>query len=189
MDGVFETVVGYSGGTSSNPTYHRIGDHMETLQISFDPGIVSYDALLRIFWMEHDHTRQPWSRQYMNAVFYHSDEQKEKIIKSMDSLPGKVRTELIPYSRFYAAEDYHQKFYLQRHPEITKEYLEAFPSFNGFVASAAVARVNGILGGYGSRDWFEEIVDLLGLSRKAEDFLRSRLVQRKQSFLSPAGNL
>ena len=148
---------------------------METLQIRFDPGIVSYDELLRIFWMDHDHTSQPGSRQYINAVFYHSDEQKELIARSMEGLPGKVRTEIIPYSEFFEAENYHQKFYLQRHSAIKEEYLEVYPVFEDFVRSAAVARVNALLGGYGSRELFEKIAPNLGLSQQSESLVRSRL--------------
>ncbi len=175
MEGVFETVVGYSGGTTIDPTYHRIGDHMETLQVRFDPSIVSYDELLRVFWTEHDYNRQPWSRQYMNAVFYHSEDQKQKIMNSMNGLSGKVRSEIIAFSSFYEAEDYHQKFYLQRHSEIKNEYMEVYPVFKDFIASAAVARVNGMLGGHGSLSRFEKIAADLGLSQRSEDFLRDRL--------------
>jgi len=170
--------VGYSGGTSPDPTYHNIGDHMESIQIRYDPDRVSYEEILKVFWDEHDHTGQPWSRQYMNAAFFHSKEQKEMIITSMALLPGKVRTEVIPYSEFFEAEDYHQKFYLQRHAGIKQEYMEIYPVFQDFVRSAAVARVNGMLGGYGSGPLFEKNAPGLGLSQKSEAYLRTRLFKR-----------
>ena len=167
MDGVYETIVGYSGGTSKDPAYHRIGDHMESLQVRFDPEVLSYQDLLKVFWQEHDYSRQPASRQYMNAVFYHTREQKEVLEKSLKKLPGRVETEVLLFSAFYPAEDYHQKFYLQRHLEIKKELRSFYQDFESFVRSTSAARVNGFLGGYGSRDDFERIFPEIGLSPEA----------------------
>lgn len=164
MDGVYETIVGYSGGTTRNPVYHRIGDHMESIQVRFDPGKISYEDLLKVFWQEHDYSRQPASRQYMNAVFYHTREQKEALETSLKELPGRVETETARFSAFYPAEDYHQKFYLQRHLEIKNELMSFFQDFESFVLSTSAARVNGFLGGYGSGHDFERIFPELGLS-------------------------
>lgn len=175
---MFETIVGYGGGTSADPTYHNIGDHMETLQIRFDPQVVTYAQLLNLFWKEHDYTVQPWSRQYMNAVFYHNDEQKKHLMHSMEKLPGTIRTEILELSRFYPAEDYHQKFYLQRHSDITSEFRNMFPDFWDFVRSASAARVNGILGGYGSRKMVRNILPGLGLSKELSSFLMNRVAGR-----------
>jgi len=163
MDGVYETIVGYSGGTSKNPSYHRIGDHMESIQVRFDPGKISYEDLLKVFWQEHDYSRQPASRQYMNAVFYHTREQKEALETSLKELPGRVETEIARFSAFYPAEDYHQKFYLQRHREIKKELMSLYPDFDSFVLSTSAARINGFLGGYGTSDDFERMFSELGL--------------------------
>ena len=71
--------MGYAGGKKSNPTYHDLGDHTETLQIDFDPDVITYDELLEIFWASHNPGRKSWSRQYMAAVFYHNHKQKKAI--------------------------------------------------------------------------------------------------------------
>ncbi len=144
---------------------------METIQIRFDPKILSFEELLKIFWSEHDYSRQSASRQYMNAIFYHSLEQKEMIEKSLKKLPGRVETEIASYESFYPAEDYHQKFYLQRYPEIKNEYMSFYAAFHAFVASTSAARVNGFLGGYGNRYHLERILPELGLSSKSGKLL------------------
>ncbi|MGB5616246.1 MAG: peptide-methionine (S)-S-oxide reductase, partial [Desulfobacterales bacterium] len=69
--------MGYAGGTKEAPTYHSLGDHTETIQIDYDPSQVSYNDLLDIFWQNHDPSSRAWSKQYMAAVFYHTDEQKK----------------------------------------------------------------------------------------------------------------
>ena len=148
MDGVFETVVGYCGGESKYPTYHRIGDHMESIQVRFDPQVLAYEDLLKVFWKEHDYTCQSFSRQYMNAVFYHNEKQHQAVLNSKEPLKGRIETEILPTKQFYPAEDYHQKYYLQRHSEVRNFFLGLYPVFTDFVASTSAARINGILGGY-----------------------------------------
>ena len=59
-----------------NPTYHSLGDHSESIEIDYDPTMVSYRDLLKIFWEGHDPAARSWSTQYKAAVFYHNDEQK-----------------------------------------------------------------------------------------------------------------
>ncbi len=174
-------MVGYCGGTTVNPTYHRIGDHMESIQIEFDPSIISYDKLLRIFFQEHDYTAQPWSRQYMNGVFYHSEEQKQSLARAVEAMPGTVRTEIAEFTAFFAAENYHQKFYLQRHAELMQEYQVIYPEFTRLVRSTAVARVNGFLGGYGHSGLLQSVLFDLGLSEQAGIFLLERLRMREIS--------
>ncbi len=164
MDGVFETVVGYCGGESINPTYHRIGDHMESIQVRFDPLVLGYEDLLKLFWKEHDYSRQSLSRQYMNAVFYHNEQQKQAALNSMRTLQGRIETEILPVKQFYPAEDYHQKFYLQRHSEVKNFFLALYPVFTDFVASTSAARINGILGGHKDISGLASILKGWGIS-------------------------
>ena len=123
--------MGYAGGAKENPTYHNLGDHTETLQIDYDPSKVSYEKLLELFWEEHDPTSRSWSRQYKAVVFYHDDDQKRLAIASRDRLAAKlgktIHTEVLPYSRFYAAEDYHQKYYLRGHRQILRQFHQHYP--------------------------------------------------------------
>jgi len=71
--GVVRTRVGYTGGSTKNPTYHSLGDHTETVQIDYDPTQISFEELLDVFWDSHRPTQRAWSRQYMAAVFFHNE--------------------------------------------------------------------------------------------------------------------
>jgi len=152
LDGVIRTRVGYAGGTTESPTYYNLGDHTETIQIDYDPTQISYEQLLEIYWDSHSPTVQPWSRQYMSIIFYHNSEQRELAMETKQreeaSLSRRVYTEIIPFSEFHLAEDYHQKYYLQQVPNLMKELVAIYPNFADFINSTAVARINGYVGGH-----------------------------------------
>ena len=175
------TRVGYSGGTKENPTYHDLGDHSESIQIDFDPTQISYQHLLEVFWKAHDPTSRSWSRQYRVALFFHNEEQKRLALESKDReaarINGKIRTELLPASEFYLAEDYHQKYYLRQDFVFGNEFRMMFPAEKDFLNSMAAARVNGYMGGYGTNAALKEDVDRLGLSEAG----RKRLLERVPS--------
>jgi peptide-methionine (S)-S-oxide reductase len=169
---VVRTRVGYSGGKSTNPTYHNLNGHSETVQLDFDSGRISYQRLLNIFWHNHSPDNRPWSRQYMSIIFYHNEEQRKaaeetKTLLQKDTKIGTIYTEIIPYQAFYLAEDYHQKYWLQNSPDFMQEFKRMYPDFKDIVNSTACARVNGILGGYGLFDGIKEELGSLGLSATA----------------------
>ena len=169
------TRVGYAGGEKRNPTYHDLGDHTETIQIDYDPGEISYEQLLEIFWQSHNPAAPAWSKQYKHVVFYHDDRQKELAIASRDRLTAnfnrEIHTEILPYSGFYRAEDYHQKYKLRHARDIMKEFEHMYPDFADIVDSTAAARINGYLYGYGSLDNLDKEVDGFGLSADAKQRL------------------
>jgi peptide-methionine (S)-S-oxide reductase len=122
--GVSEVVSGYSGGARENPSYDQVSTgatgHAEAVQISFDPATISYDTLLDIFFAVHDPTtlnRQgaDAGTQYRSVIFYHTDEQKAQADKKMQEKAGKfsdpIVTEVLPFEKFYTAEEYHQNYY------------------------------------------------------------------------------
>jgi len=151
---VVRTRVGYAGGTTRNPTYHNLGDHSESVEVVYDPSRISYEKLLEIFWASHDPASHPWSRQYMVAIFYHDEGQKLLAERTRDRearrIGRAVHTGILPASVFTAAEEYHQKFQLRRHPELMKGLLAAYPDPKDLVSSTAAARLNGYLGGHGT---------------------------------------
>jgi methionine-S-sulfoxide reductase len=171
--------VGYAGGEKENPTYHNLGDHTETLQVDYDPSKISYEKLLELFWEEHDPTSRSWSRQYKAVVFYHDEEQKRSALASRDRLAAKkgktIHTEVLPHGRFYAAEDYHQKYYLRGHRNIMRQFLQHYPQAVDLMNSTAAARVNGYLGGYGTSAALKADIDRLGLSEAAREELLERV--------------
>ena len=176
---MIRTRVGYAGGAKENPTYHNLGDHTETLQIDYDPLKISYEKLLDLFWEEHDPTSRSWSRQYKAVVFYHDEEQKRRAIAGRDRLAAKlgktIHTEVLPNSRFYAAEDYHQKYYLRQHRQILRQFQQHYPQAADLMNSTAAVRVNGYLGGYGTSDSLKIDIDRLGLSEAAREELLERI--------------
>jgi peptide-methionine (S)-S-oxide reductase len=171
---VVRTRVGYAGGTKPNPTYHDLGDHSETIQIDYDPAKITYQELLNAFWTGHDPTYRSWSRQYASIIFVHNDEQRRLAERSKARVAKEhgstIQTKIVPYTGFTLAENYHQKHALRLFPAFQEELRKIYPDPGDFIASTAVARVNGYLGGDGSYEELLGEVDGLGLSfaRKEE---------------------
>ena len=126
LKGVEKAFSGYSGGTKVNPTYREVcygnTGHAEVINVYFDPKIISFEDILRVFFHVHDPTtlnRQgnDAGPQYRSAIFYHNDAQKassEKIIKEIEESglwSSKIVTEVTMFARFYSAEDYHQEYF------------------------------------------------------------------------------
>jgi peptide-methionine (S)-S-oxide reductase len=123
VPGVVDTAVGYEGGTLANPTYEDVctktTGHAEVVQVEFDPGQVSYNELLDVFWDVHDPTqvnRQGFDvgSNYRSAIFFHSEEQRAAAEASRDAaqthVAKEIVTEIVPASTFWPAEDYHQRY-------------------------------------------------------------------------------
>ena len=128
LTGVTSTIVGYTGGQSTNPNYEQVccgnTGHAEAIEVYFDPNIITYTTLLTLFFQIHDptsyHQQGPdIGSQYRSAIFYHSEEQKNCAIELVNqirpSYSHQIVTELNPASKFYDAEDYHQH-YFKKHP-------------------------------------------------------------------------
>jgi peptide-methionine (S)-S-oxide reductase len=128
--GVLRVVSGYAGGTVDAPTYEQVctgtTGHAEVVEIHFDPGVVSFRTLLEIFFTIHDPTtpnRQGNDRgpQYRSIILYHDEEQRRIAMEVMAELTragvytAPIVTELVPATRFWPAEDYHQG-YFRNHP-------------------------------------------------------------------------
>ena len=177
------TRVGYAGGTRAAPTYRSIGDHSETIQIDFDPALISYRQLLDIFWNSHDPSSRPWSRQYMAAVFHHNEEQKRLALETREQLAKRrnltIRTEIVPFTGFTLAEDYHQKYYLRNRRDLMREFQRRRFTNHDLVHSTAAARVNGYIGGHGQPEQAEEELELLDLSAEGEKILLGMIRQRQ----------
>ena len=175
LPGVVRTRVGYAGGSTENPTYGNLADHIETIQVDYDPGNITYEGLLTIFFDNHTPIAEPWKRQYMSAVFYHNEEQEKTvdhiIEKTASQLNKKIFTAVYPLQEFYLAEEFHQKYKLQRQPELKDEFRNIYPDFTDFINSTAAARVNGYLYGYGNRQELKRTIDGFGLSPLGQEIL------------------
>ena len=171
------TRVGYAGGTLKDPTYHNLGDHTETLQIDYDPAKLTFEQIIDRVWESHNPCGSTaWSRQYMSAIFYQTEEERKTIEAGKARIAEKrgqpVKTAILPLTKFYLAEDYHQKYELQCNAELLKEFKTLYPDPKDFVNSTAAARVNGYLSGQGSSDQLKTEVDLLGLSAEGRKRLQ-----------------
>ena len=132
LDGVYSTMVGYTSGFTLNPTYQEVctglTGHNEVVRIVYDPSIISYNRLLKIFWESHNPTQgmrqgNDLGTQYRSGIYYSDDTQNlvanetklayEKALT--DSGYGKITTEILSSNLFYFAEDYHQQ-YLAKYP-------------------------------------------------------------------------
>jgi peptide-methionine (S)-S-oxide reductase len=128
LDGVQSALSGYAGGARKNPSYEQVCSgatgHAEVVEITYDPEIISYEAILDIFWAIHDPTTlnaQGADRgtQYRSVIYYYDEVQKAKaehsIAEAQKSLSAPIVTELSPAPEFYEAEGYHQNYYSE-HP-------------------------------------------------------------------------
>jgi peptide-methionine (S)-S-oxide reductase len=130
--GVVTTAVGYAGGTKDQPTYKEVCSgrtgHAEVVLVVFDPKVTSYDAMLKVFWENHDPTQgnrqgNDVGTQYRSALYWHGDDQRQKALASRDAYQqalrasghGAITTEIAEAPEFFYAEEYHQQ-YLAKNP-------------------------------------------------------------------------
>lgn len=124
--GVRSVVPGYAGGETENPTYDEVCSgktgHAEAIQIEFDPNKISFEIILDIFWHTHNPTTlnqqgNDVGTQYRSSIFFHDENQKEIAERSKGELEkhnvynDPVVTEIVPFTNFYVAEDYHKDYY------------------------------------------------------------------------------
>jgi peptide-methionine (S)-S-oxide reductase len=126
LDGVSSTISGYAGGKKKNPTYEEVSTgitgHTEVVQVTYDPKKVTYEKLLEVFWRNIDPltpNRQfcDVGSQYRAAIFYHDEDQKRLAEASKKALSKRFKepivTEIVAYTEFFPAEDYHQDYYIK----------------------------------------------------------------------------
>jgi len=133
LRGVYSTAVGYAAGYTPNPTYREVctgmTGHNEVVLVVFDPKVVSYDALLKTFWENHDPTQgmrqgNDAGTQYRSGIYYFDDDQKRAAESTRGAFQkqlaaagyGTITTEILRAPEFYYAEDYHQQ-YLAKNPD------------------------------------------------------------------------
>jgi peptide-methionine (S)-S-oxide reductase len=172
------TRVGYCGGSKQHPTYHALGDHAETIEIDFDADAISYAQVLDLFWEQHAPVRAPWKRQYMSAIYVANDAQRAIAEQSKAARERATKrtmyTEIapLPETRFWRAEDYHQKYAL-RHDRLFMKELGAVYDERAFEDSTVAARLNGFVSGDGDPALLDREIDRYGLSPDARRHLRA----------------
>ncbi len=126
LKGVTDVVSGYSGGRTENPTYQQVCSettgHAEVVNVIFDPNEISFKEVLQVFFTVHDPTQlnrqgNDIGTSYRSAIFYHTEEQKRIAAETIDEINAEaiydkpIVTEVTPFDKFYAAEDYHQEYF------------------------------------------------------------------------------
>ncbi|MEO6671620.1 MAG: peptide-methionine (S)-S-oxide reductase MsrA [Ferruginibacter sp.] len=144
--GVRDAVSGYAGGTDTNPTYESVASgstgHTETVNVYYDPTKISYETLVAAFFASMDPTtlnRQgnDAGTEYRSAAFYRNEKEKQILqaainrINASKKYSAKVVTELVPFTKFYPAEDYHQE-YILNHPDNSYVQHVSIPDFTKF---------------------------------------------------------
>ncbi len=131
IKGVAEAVSGYAGGKEKSPTYNQVSQgltgHAETVEIYYDPNTIDYETLLDIFFTAHDPTQlnrqgPDVGKQYRSVIFFHNEKQQKlarskiRELNESGEYTKEIVTHLVPYSKFWVAEDYHQD-YERHHPD------------------------------------------------------------------------
>ncbi|KAJ7944180.1 Peptide methionine sulfoxide reductase family protein [Quillaja saponaria] len=161
LPGVVRTTVGYAGGSKTNPEYRNLGDHAESIQVEYDPRLISYRDLLEVFWSSHD-SRQVFGQgpdvgnQYRSIIFTNRTEESRLAAVSKEKQQNRSRrsivtTQIQQLGMFYPAEAAHQKFELKRNvfllqlignlPEEELERSSLATKLNGYVAELCPARI------------------------------------------------
>ncbi|MEO8584244.1 MAG: peptide-methionine (S)-S-oxide reductase MsrA [Flavitalea sp.] len=146
LQGVRDAVSGYAGGTATNPSYESVSTgqtgHAETVQIFYDPAKISYETLVQAFFASQDPTElnrqgNDEGTQYRSVAFYRNNKEKQTIEAEIKRLTvskkynNKIVTQVVPFTKFYPAEDYHQE-YIHNHPENSYVRNVSIPDFAFF---------------------------------------------------------
>ena len=173
--GVMFTRAGFTGGTMPNPTYSAIGDHVETVEVLFDPDRVSYQQLLRHFWAHHNAHAKPVFRQYASAIFTTSTTQQDLAKKTKTEQdrqePKPLLTAIKPLERFYPADPAQQKYYLSQDADL----LARMPRYGDQRRETRLAtKLNALVGHCGDRAELKSSLGELGLSDEVSETLLLR---------------
>jgi peptide-methionine (S)-S-oxide reductase len=144
VEGVTEAVSGYAGGKESNPSYEQVGSgktgHAETVMVIYNPSVVSYETLLEVYYGMHNPTtvngqHPDYGTQYRSIIFYTNENEQRAAFKARDMAQrlydSPVATEIVPFEKFWPAEDYHQD-YEKLHPENSYVQAVSIPRLNRF---------------------------------------------------------
>lgn len=175
---MIRTRVGYSGGQKNNPTYHSLGGHTESFEVDYDPKLISYDQIMRLFWESHDPHAAVWSTQYKSVLFFRNAEQERSAREFAAKLGAEdgrpVTTEIRQFEKFWRAEDYHQKYFLKQRPELLRE-LQAYYGGDeqAITNSTLAARFNAYAKLTGRGEQLMSELDSYGVSDEGRQYLEA----------------
>ena len=170
------TTVGYAGGQTPNPTYYKLGDHTECVDIYFNPNIINFTEILKVFLKSHNPTERI-SSQYKSLIIVHNTKQatqaEEMLQGERKSRQKTVLTTIKEFDKFFRAEPKHQKNQLRRHPALINALVG-----ESLATSYVATRLNGYVGGNNTmgnlnREWKE-----LGLTNEIVGYVRQVVIKR-----------
>ena len=167
MPGVTLTQVGYAGGTTTDPTYFRLGDHTEVIKLFFDPAVTSFEKILRHFFSCHD-SRARRAAQYRSLIVCSTDQQQATARTMLENSQRGSLTVILEDSRFHLAEEKHQKYQFKRHPALVRCFFWELSPAKSWV----ISRLNGFLGPQGKMAAFNKEWQSLGLSNEMAEYVR-----------------
>lgn len=149
------------------------------MQVDFDPNIVSYAELLKVFWEAHNPCEKSSSRQYRSLILTHNGEQAEQarasLVAEQEARGVEIKTEIDEFTSFTYAEDYHQKFSLRRHPILIKDMQSLYPEAKDIADSTVAMRLNAFCAGYGTLKDLKAEIEQFELSEAANAYLLNRI--------------
>nr|XP_037283563.1 peptide methionine sulfoxide reductase-like [Rhipicephalus microplus] len=175
VKGVLRTTAAYAGGSKKDPTYRSLSDYTEVVRIEYDPRETSFRELLKLFWPNHDPTREHVSREYMSIIFCHNDAQENEAQRSLKenqkNFSAPIVTKILKLEQYHLAEQHHQKYRLQRQTALYKSLLQS--GMKDVTRSHVATRLNGYVSGYGTMAAFNAECNQLGLSSDQIDAVRA----------------
>lgn len=162
------TRTGYAGGSVREPRYHLVADHLEAVEVTYDPAHLAYEELLAVFWASHPTAGAPGPSRTREAALYADEEQRRLALASRRAVARRtgerVSSAVRPLIRFWPAEPMHQKSHLQRlAPGLVAELAPRFGGTDALLASRAAARLNAWLGGFADEVALRDAAGELGL--------------------------
>lgn len=191
VKGVLRTTAAYAGGTKKDPTYRSLSpgededdesDYTEVVRIEYDPRETSFKELLKLFWPNHDPTREYVSREYMSIIFCHNDAQETEAKRSLEenrkNFRAPIVTKILKLEQYHLAEQHHQKYRLQRQTALYKSLLQS--GMKDVTRSHVATRLNGYVAGFGTMAAFDAECNQLGLSSDQINAVRA-LIRKGRS--------
>ncbi|XP_065294175.1 peptide methionine sulfoxide reductase-like isoform X4 [Dermacentor albipictus] len=161
--------------TPREPSWTFLSDYTEVVRIEFDPRETSFKELLKLFWPNHDPTREHTSREYMSVIFYHSDAQENEAKRSLEEIRKNYRapvvTKILKLEQYHLAELHHQKYRLQRQTALYKSLIQS--GMKDVTRSHVATRLNGYVAGFGTVAAFDAECNQLGLSADQANAVRA----------------
>lgn len=171
VPGIITTRVGYAGGTTKNPSYRNIGNHIECIDLKFNTEIITIEKILDLFFKSHDPTIK-YKRQYISAILYRTPEEYLTIENYMSNFKSeqKIVTELIQTNEFTPAENYHQKYFLRKQSKILNE-LNLIN--DDIIDSPLATKLNALCAGFGVVEELLKKEELEKLSSESINLLKN----------------